>query len=141
MTDDARVIAHTMLTQALAGRPISRPALVGAQLGLACIWLRERAAKVLCNAVRPRELLDGAVAALEEAHPTPDPESAWQYAAAVEIATAELTGDGSRVDPATVRYLTRDPDGMLASMAELTAHLYRIHDGLGAAAVVRALRP
>ena len=139
MTDDARVIAHTMLTQALAGQSISRPALAGAQLGLACIWLRERCAKVLCNAVQPQQLLDDAVAALRDA--TPDPDSAWQDAAAVEIATAELAGDGKRVDPATVRNLTRDPDGMLASMAALTAHLYRIHDGLGATAVVRALRP
>ena len=130
-----------MLTQALAGQLISRPALAGARLGLACIWLRERAAKVLCNAVRPRELLDGAVAALKDAHPTKDAALAWQHAAAIEIATAELAGEGSRVDPATVRYLTRDPDGMLASMAELTAHLYRIHDGLGATAVVRALHP
>jgi len=128
-----------MLTEALAGQSISRPALAGAQLGLACIWLRERSAKVLCNAVRPQQLLDDAVAALRDA--TPDPEFAWQYAAAVEIAAAELTGDGKRIDPATVRYLTRDPDGMLASMAELTAHLYRIHDGLGATAVVRALHP
>ncbi|QTE29330.1 hypothetical protein [Pengzhenrongella sicca] len=145
MADDPTVIAHAMLTQALSMEPIARPALAGANLGLAAIWLRDRAAAVLTGAVRPQELLDDAVERLvaEQLAGAPGTLSAvrWQYAAAVSIAAAELAGTGKQVDPAMVKYLTSDPDGMLAALAELTAHLYRVHDGFGAAAVVRALQP
>lgn len=159
MPDDPRAIAHAMLTQALLGQPIGRPALAGSELALAAVWLRRRAASVLAGALRPGDLLraaaerfaadDDAVAsvadvasiptaAAEAAH-TPAPR--WQQAAAVNIAAAEVVGGGQRADSATVRLLSLDPDGMLAALAELTAHLYRLHDGSGAGAVVRALRP
>lgn len=134
------MIAHAMLTQALAGEPIGRPALAGSELALAAVWLRKRAASVLVGALRPGDLLRAAAErfAGEPANPsTPR----WQQAAAVNIAAAEVVGGGERADSATVRLLSLDPDGMLAALAELAAHLYRIHDGSGAVAVVRALRP
>ncbi len=137
-----------MLTQALAGEPIVAPALVGADLATAAIWLRERAAGVLSEALRPHELLDLITMIFESEHPALPEQDArsrvgttWQYAAALEVATAELAGNGRQADPITVANLTLDPDGMLTALAELTAHLFRLHDGPGARAVVRALRP
>lgn len=112
---------------------------------MAAVWLRKRAANVLAGALRPSELLGAAAAALT-AEPSGDDSMhqsrvRWQHAAAVNIAAAEVIGAGKQVDPSTVRLLSLDPDGMLAALAELTAILYRIHDGMGAGAVVRALRP
>lgn len=138
-----------MLTQALAGEPISQPALAGSELGLAALWFRDRVTALLSGALRPRELLESAAGCLRaepESENAPSQQSnrgdvSWQRAAAVTIAAAEVAGEGRHVDQAMVRYLTADPDGMLAAMAELAARLYRLHDGLGAPAVVRALRP
>jgi hypothetical protein len=129
-----------MLTQALERVPVHRPGFVAVDLGLACVWLRARAARLLADAPEPHDLLRRAASAVGD--PRTDPSAAsWQQEAALEIVAAELAGDGAQVDPRTVQHLTRDPDGMLVALAELTAQLFRLHDGEGARAVVRALAP
>ncbi|GAA2727767.1 hypothetical protein [Cellulomonas aerilata] len=131
--------AHAMLTQALHRSPVQRPGFVAVDLGLACVWLRARAARLLADAPEPHDLLRRAADAVDgSAGGSP---GGWQRAAALEIVTGELAGQGAQVDPRTVQHLTRDPDGMLVALAELTACLYQLHDGDGAAAVVRALTP
>jgi hypothetical protein len=137
-----------MLTQALDLSPVDRPGFVAVDLGLACVWLRVRAARLLADAPEPHTLLRRAAEAAaqgDERGPGPGPgdgaAGSWQRAAALEIVAGELDGQGAQVDPRTVQHLTRDPDGMLVALAELTAHLFRLHDGDGAAAVVRALAP
>jgi hypothetical protein len=128
-----------MLTQALDGDPVHRPGFVAVDLGLACVWLRVRAARLLAGAPEPQELLSRAAHAA--ARTTSVPAGSWQQAAALEIVAGELAGEGAQVDPRTVAHLTRDPDGMLVALAQLTAQLFRLHDGDGARAVVRALAP
>ena len=131
-----------MLTQALDRAPVDRPGFVAVDLGLACVWLRARAARLLEGATNPHELLREAATAIRDSLPPgADPDGTWQQAAALEIVAGELAGEGARIDPRTVLHLTRDPDGMLVALAELTAHLFRLHDGAGARAVVRALAP
>jgi hypothetical protein len=132
--------AHAMLTQALQQQPVLRPGFVAVDLGLACVWLRARAARLLADAPQPHDLLARAADAAAQGSPTAAA-GAWQRAAALEIVAGELAGTGAQVDPRTVQHLTRDPDGMLVALAQLTAALFRLHDGDGAAAVVRALAP
>jgi hypothetical protein len=169
--DRAELTAHAMLTQALERTPVVRPGFAAVDLGLACVWLRARATRLLADAPEPHDLLRRAAHAVAQA-PTGPPSASWQaqtdgptaawhagdspspswraagsssaswqQAAALEIVAGELAGEGARVDPRTVQHLTRDPDGMLVALAELTAQLFRLHDGDGARAVVRALAP
>jgi hypothetical protein len=140
--------AHAMLTQALDRSPVQRPGFVAVDLGLACVWLRVRAARLLADAPEPHDLLWRAARAAADAdgqdargEGADASAGSWQRAAALEIVAGELEGQGAQVDPRTVQHLARDPDGMLVALAELTAQLFRLHDGDGAAAVVRALTP
>jgi hypothetical protein len=133
--------AHAMLTQALERSPVHRPGFVAVDLGLAAVWLRVRAARLLDGATQPHDLLRRATEAVQAETAARGADGTWQQAAALEIVAGELAGEGARIDPRTVLHLTRDPDGMLVALAELAAQLFRLHDGDGAPAVVRALTP
>jgi hypothetical protein len=145
VTPNGLATAHQMLTEALDGTPVSRPHLDGENLGEAGAWLRERAVRVLQGTVRPRVLLDQVAGQMDAQRTAADGGAAdvepWASAAALEVVTGELLGARASGDPAMVAHLTRDPDGFLVALADLAAHLIAAHDGAGAPALVRALRP
>lgn len=120
-----------------------QPGLTGADALAAFVWLSDRSRNLLTSSYGARQLVADAAADVRAARCTVPylPASlTWQQAAALEFVRGHA-GVGHDPSPRVFDCLTADPDGVLLALAELLGQMFRLHDGEGAAALVRALNP